>query len=179
MKRRSAYANMTASDLARVTRERGLEKPPVHSLSEWEDWLEAQDAKRRAQAPEFATVDAIDTISVPADTVANLVTLVSALAQRAHIDMDTPTPDGDESLDLVSRLERRLALALPEIPLLSTPANDAGDPSIEGDAGRDEADADPNAVLPMSGDEYIVTNTSSVEALTSIRKRPTPPKAKA
>lgn len=46
MKRKSVYAKMTASDLARVTRERGLEKPNVITLSEWADFLEADDAKR-------------------------------------------------------------------------------------------------------------------------------------
>lgn len=46
MKRKSVYAKMTASDLARITRERGLEKPDVITLSEWADFLEADDAKR-------------------------------------------------------------------------------------------------------------------------------------
>src|SRR4051794_23559048 len=47
MKRKSVYANMTASDLARITRERGLDKPNVITLSEWADFLEADDIKRR------------------------------------------------------------------------------------------------------------------------------------
>lgn len=49
MKRKSAYASMNASDLARITRERGLEKPNVITLSEWADFLEADDAKHRQQ----------------------------------------------------------------------------------------------------------------------------------
>lgn len=58
MKRKSVYAKMTASDLARVTRERGLEKPNVITLSEWADFLEADDAKRLAESSsgEAATV---------------------------------------------------------------------------------------------------------------------------
>jgi hypothetical protein len=63
MKRTSQYANMTASDLARVTRERGLEKPNVITLSEWADFLEADDAKREkaAQAKESVRADDADT----------------------------------------------------------------------------------------------------------------------
>lgn len=52
MKRTSRYATMTASDLARETRERGLEKPNVITLSEWADWLEADDVKKASQAKE-------------------------------------------------------------------------------------------------------------------------------
>lgn len=50
MKRKSVYANMKAHDLARITRERGLEKPNVITLSEWADFLEADDAKREKQS---------------------------------------------------------------------------------------------------------------------------------
>lgn len=46
MKRQSAYANMKAGDLARITRERGLKKPDVITRSEWADFLEKDDAKR-------------------------------------------------------------------------------------------------------------------------------------
>lgn len=49
-KRTSIYASMTASDLARITRERGLDKPDVITLSEWANFLEADDAKRQQQA---------------------------------------------------------------------------------------------------------------------------------
>jgi hypothetical protein len=42
-KRTSKYANMNASDLARETRARGLEKPHVLDISQWADWLEEQD----------------------------------------------------------------------------------------------------------------------------------------
>lgn len=37
------YDNLNASDLARITRDRGLDKPQVITLREWADWLEAQD----------------------------------------------------------------------------------------------------------------------------------------
>jgi hypothetical protein len=50
MKRKSIYATMTTSDLVRITRERGLKKPDVITLSEWADFLEADD-KRRALKP--------------------------------------------------------------------------------------------------------------------------------
>lgn len=53
MKKRSIYSNMTASDLARITRERGLEKPNVITLSEWADFLEDEDKKR--QNPDAGT----------------------------------------------------------------------------------------------------------------------------
>lgn len=56
MKRQSRYATMTASDLARETRERGLDKPNVITLSEWADFLEADDVKR-AQQPADAEAD--------------------------------------------------------------------------------------------------------------------------
>ena len=43
-KRLSKYATMTASDLARVTREKGLTKPEgLLHISEWADFLEAHD----------------------------------------------------------------------------------------------------------------------------------------
>jgi hypothetical protein len=59
MKRKSAYSSMTASDLARITRERGLEKPNVLTRSEWADFLEADDAKqlKDSQAAESVDVD--------------------------------------------------------------------------------------------------------------------------
>jgi hypothetical protein len=46
MARKSIYHAMKAHDLARVTRERGMDKPKVLSLSEWADFLDADDAKR-------------------------------------------------------------------------------------------------------------------------------------
>lgn len=46
MNKRSAYHSMKAHELARVTRERGLEKPKVITLSEWADFLDKDDAKR-------------------------------------------------------------------------------------------------------------------------------------
>jgi hypothetical protein len=50
MARKSIYHSMKAHDLARVTRERGLDKPKVLSLSEWADFLDADDAKRAKKA---------------------------------------------------------------------------------------------------------------------------------
>lgn len=166
MKKRSAYNNMTASDLARITRERGLEKPNVRTLSEWADVLEADDAKRRSSgAPEFKTVDAIGMISVPEDTAANLLILVGALAQRAGLDVDTPVPADDEALDLVSRLERRLAAAMPDVELMPMNTSETEHPGADGD--RDAEDADPKADLL---DESPAPQSKS--------KRPSPPKAK-
>lgn len=66
MKRTSRYAAMTASDLARETRERGLEKPNVITLSEWADWLEADDVKK-AQQPADADRDTEDAETAPTD----------------------------------------------------------------------------------------------------------------
>jgi len=43
MKRTSKYANMNAHDLAEETRNRGLEKPDVLTISDWANWLEEQD----------------------------------------------------------------------------------------------------------------------------------------
>jgi hypothetical protein len=67
MKRTSQYANMTASDLARITRERGLEKPNVITLSEWADFLEANDAKREKAAQTKDSVRADDADTEPVD----------------------------------------------------------------------------------------------------------------
>lgn len=53
MKRQSVYANMTVSDLARLTRERKLDKSGVVTLSDWADLLEADD-KTRAEAVQQA-----------------------------------------------------------------------------------------------------------------------------
>jgi hypothetical protein len=50
MKRKSAYTNMKTHELARITRERGLEKPKVNTRSEWADFLDADDAKRAKKA---------------------------------------------------------------------------------------------------------------------------------
>jgi hypothetical protein len=50
MARKSIYHSMKAHDLARVTRERGMDKPKVLSLSEWADFLDADDAKRAMKA---------------------------------------------------------------------------------------------------------------------------------
>jgi hypothetical protein len=50
MARKSIYHAMKAHDLARVTRERGMDKPKVLSLSEWADFLDADDAKRAMKA---------------------------------------------------------------------------------------------------------------------------------
>ncbi len=50
MKRKSIYDSMTASDLARITRERGLNKPDVITLRDWANFLEADDAKRTQQS---------------------------------------------------------------------------------------------------------------------------------
>jgi hypothetical protein len=46
MARKSIYHSMKAHDLGRITRERKLDKPKVLSLSEWADFLDADDAKR-------------------------------------------------------------------------------------------------------------------------------------
>lgn len=45
MKAKSKYHAMSAGELARITRERKLEKPNVLSRSEWADFLAADDAK--------------------------------------------------------------------------------------------------------------------------------------
>lgn len=143
MKKRSVYDSMTASDLGRVTRDRGLEKPAVTSLSEWAGWLEADDTKRRTEsriAPQFETVDAIGSISVPEDTAANLVILVSALGQRAGLDVDTT--EDDESLDLISRLTNRLAQALPDVELMPTDQPSGTDQPNDGDRDEEDAEAD-------------------------------------
>jgi hypothetical protein len=50
MARKSIYHAMKAHDLARVTRERGMDKPKVITLSEWADFLDADDAKRAMKA---------------------------------------------------------------------------------------------------------------------------------
>jgi uncharacterized protein (DUF2147 family) len=50
MKPKSIYHSMKAHDLARVTRERNLDKPKVITLSEWADFLDADDAKRAMKA---------------------------------------------------------------------------------------------------------------------------------
>lgn len=52
MRRAGKYDNYTASDLARETRARGLEKPNVITLREWADWLEAHDKAAEAETPE-------------------------------------------------------------------------------------------------------------------------------
>lgn len=71
MKRQSIYANMTASDLARVSRERGLEKPNVITLSEWADFLEADDARTQAkqakadEAADTAPIEPVNKASAP------------------------------------------------------------------------------------------------------------------
>lgn len=57
----SLYDNMTASDLARITRERKLEKPNVITLREWADFLEADDAKRLLKAQAVDTDEDRDT----------------------------------------------------------------------------------------------------------------------
>lgn len=67
MKRKSQYANMNASDLARITRERGLKKPKVITLSEWADFLEADDAKREKQAQTVEAADMPDAEIEPED----------------------------------------------------------------------------------------------------------------
>lgn len=67
MKRKSVYASMTASDLARITRERGLDKPPVVTLSEWADVLEADDVKRQQQGQAAADDGDRDTEDPAAD----------------------------------------------------------------------------------------------------------------
>lgn len=59
VKRTSKYANLTASDLARITRERGLAKPEgMKNISEWADWLEGLDGE--TQAAEAAPLAAPD-----------------------------------------------------------------------------------------------------------------------
>jgi hypothetical protein len=45
MKAKSKYHAMSAGELARITRERGLDKPEVITRSEWADFLAADDAK--------------------------------------------------------------------------------------------------------------------------------------
>jgi hypothetical protein len=60
MKRVSKYATMTASDLARVTRERGLEKPTVLHISEWADWLEEIDQQTDAAPVVESQVAAVE-----------------------------------------------------------------------------------------------------------------------
>ena len=57
MARKSLYHGMKAHDLARITRERGLDKPNVITLSEWADYLEADDAKRLKQASKQTDAD--------------------------------------------------------------------------------------------------------------------------
>jgi hypothetical protein len=47
-RKRTIYDNMNAGDLARITRERGLQKPDVLHIVEWADWLAEQDAKQDA-----------------------------------------------------------------------------------------------------------------------------------
>lgn len=191
MKRRSIYTNMTASDLARVTRERGLEKPNVKTLSEWADFLEADDATRRPQSPEFEIIDAIGTISVPEDTAANLVVLVSVLAQKAGLDVDAPAPEGDEALDLISRLTHRLAAALPEVELIPTQAaqSDTGAPATGEDGDRDEENADIELIdVSDSGSQPVrlrpdddtppASEVEDTEAPTPTTKRPKPPSTK-
>lgn len=90
MKRKSRYANMNASDLARITSERGLEKPKVITLSEWADFLDADDAKRvtaentetvtRSVSQSEAGTDA-DTDARAQDTIDNLKSKSSAKAK--------------------------------------------------------------------------------------------------
>lgn len=58
-KRTSKYANMNASDLARETRNRGLEKPQVLDISQWADWLEELDNPTKP-APVETTEDETD-----------------------------------------------------------------------------------------------------------------------
>lgn len=44
MAKRTQYSNMSTSDLARLTRERGLVKPEgLMDVGEWADWLAQQD----------------------------------------------------------------------------------------------------------------------------------------
>jgi hypothetical protein len=57
MKRKSIYATMTTSDLVRITRERGLKKPDVITLSEWADFLEADDKRRESSRAKVITDD--------------------------------------------------------------------------------------------------------------------------
>lgn len=57
-KRTSKYANMSASELGAETRRRGLTKPEgMVNISEWADFLEAEDAKE-AEAPAVDSTEA-------------------------------------------------------------------------------------------------------------------------
>lgn len=75
---KSAYAKMNISELSRITRERGLDKPRVRTRSEWADFLDKDDAKRAAQPQPKAAADTRDT---PVDDI------------RAQDDMATPDID--------------------------------------------------------------------------------------
>ena len=58
-KRTSKYASMTASDLARETRERGLAKPDgMTNVSEWADWLESLDAQQPSVGEPISAAEA-------------------------------------------------------------------------------------------------------------------------
>lgn len=48
------YDKLSAGDLGRLTRERGLAKPDVLDIGEWARWLEAQDAAQSQPKPETA-----------------------------------------------------------------------------------------------------------------------------
>jgi type II secretory pathway component PulK len=61
MAQKNAYSSMKAHDLARITRERGLEKPKVITLREWADFLAADDAKRLKASQSAESVVEADT----------------------------------------------------------------------------------------------------------------------
>lgn len=64
-KQASIYENMNASDLARITRERKLEKPNVITLREWADFLQADDAARRNPVSATSAAETAPTVSDP------------------------------------------------------------------------------------------------------------------
>ncbi len=152
MKRQSVYAKMTASDLARITRDRGLEKPGVKTLSEWADFLEADDINRQSasSSPEFEIVEAesgepILGYVVEPEKANSLANLVSALALKAGVDI-TPVDFADEAPPLFDQLEQQLA-AIAQAGDDNTVEATANS-TVDGD--RDTEDADPNASLPDS-----------------------------
>lgn len=81
----SKYGHLTASDLARITRERGLEKPDVITLREWADWLEEWEKAASKATAEAVPETTASKSGVPTYDTLNAMTvkkLKAALAER-------------------------------------------------------------------------------------------------